>query len=83
MSGNQLPTARFEGAAAPRRAGGRALFSRQRPLFRRRADPRFGEAGWTGLSLNQALRRRRDGGLYGRTPLVLKMLEDDTIPDRQ
>ena len=39
-------------------------------------DPRFGEAEWTGLSLNQALRWRRDGGLYACTPLVLKLLED-------
>ena len=46
-------------------------------------DPRFGEAEWTGLSLNQALRWRRDGGLYACTPLVLKLLEDWAIPERR
>jgi len=45
-------------------------------------DPRFGEAEWTGLSLNQAVRWRRDGGLYACTPLVLKLLEEVGHPSR-
>ena len=39
-------------------------------------EPLFGEAEWTGLSLNQALRWRYDGALYACTPLVLKLIED-------
>jgi hypothetical protein len=43
-------------------------------------EPLFGEAEWTGISLNQALRWRRDGELYACTRLVLKMLEEVGYP---
>ncbi len=40
------------------------------------SEPSFAEAEWTGISLNQALRWKRDGELYACTPLVLKMLQE-------
>ena len=45
-------------------------------------DPRFGEAEWTGLSLNQALRWRRDGGLYASPRSCLSFLEDVGHPQK-
>jgi hypothetical protein len=43
-------------------------------------EPSIAEAEWTGLSLNQALRWRRDGKLYACTPLVLGLLEEVGFP---
>ena len=45
-------------------------------------EPAFAEAEWTGLSLNQAVRWRRDGTLYACTTLVLKLLEEVGHPRR-
>jgi hypothetical protein len=38
-------------------------------------DPELSVAEWTGLSLNKALRWRKDGNMYSSTGLVLRLLE--------
>jgi hypothetical protein len=42
----------------------------------------IGEAEWTGLSLNQALRWRRDGQLYACSPLITRILGEVGFPRR-
>jgi hypothetical protein len=45
-------------------------------------EPLIGEAEWTGLSLNQALRWRRDGQLYACSPLITRILGEVGFPRR-
>jgi hypothetical protein len=43
-------------------------------------DPLIAQAEWTGLSLNEALRWRRDGNLYACTPIVQQLLKEVGFP---
>lgn len=43
-------------------------------------NPLVAQAEWTGLSLNEALRWRRDGNLYACTPIVLQLLKEVGFP---